>query len=244
MPLLWELGAGARRGPRDERRWLLCCLAVGPIAVFTLAALGGRAGLPHWEAPGYLLLFPLLGASVAARWTRGERAVRWWLAGSAVAFAALLAVVATHTATGWIGRLAPRLAGRDDPSLELLDWRGLGPALRDRALLGPPGRFVAATDWIDAGKVAYALGPRTPVLCLCAAPHQFAYLEDERAFLRRDAVLVDRSGSPGFAHAYAPYFESIRRVGMVPIRRGGRTAIDLTLYLGRGFRRPFPVGGP
>ena len=243
LPLLWELIAGLRAGPGHQRRWLLCCVAVGPIAAFTLVALGGRVGLPHWQAPGYLLLFPLLGASVAARLARGDAAVRRWLIASVVAFPLLLAAAATHTATGWMSRVAPGLLGRGDPSLEALDWRDLGPALRDRGLLEEPGRFVAATRWIEAGKIAYALGPGVPVLCLCAAPHHFAFLEDQRAFLGRDAVLIERSGSERVADAYLPYFDSVRRLGTVPIRRGGRPGLEVDLYLARGFRRTFPAGG-
>ena len=65
VPLLVVLVAALRAGPPDDRRWLLGCLASGPILAFTLLAAVGARGLPHWEAPGYFMALPLLGAWVA-----------------------------------------------------------------------------------------------------------------------------------------------------------------------------------
>ncbi len=240
LPLLAVLLGALRAGPREDRRWFLCCLALGPIAAFTLASLGGNPGLPHWEAPGYLLLFPLLGASVAARLERGDRVVRGWVLASVVLFALVVGVAATHLATGWVARAEPGLFRRRDPGLDAIDWKDLGAQLRERGLLGTPGTFIAATDWIDAGKLGYALGPGVPVLCLCEAPHHFPFLNDQRAFLGEDAVVI-RSGAPlPVTSIYASYFRSIDSIGTAPVRRRGRTAMALTLYLGRGFLRPFP----
>ncbi|NJK42666.1 MAG: glycosyltransferase family 39 protein, partial [Aquincola sp.] len=50
VPLLVLLFRGARTGPRDRTTWFCVCLGALPVLVFTLAALGGRAGLPHWPA--------------------------------------------------------------------------------------------------------------------------------------------------------------------------------------------------
>jgi dolichyl-phosphate-mannose-protein mannosyltransferase len=241
LPLVWLLVRGLWTRSREGREWLLCCLAAGPIAVFTLASLGGNAGLPHWEAPGYLLVFPLLGASVAARLGRGEVAVRRWLIASALAFVLLVVVAATHIATGWIARVAPALFTRGDPGLEALDWRDLGPELRARGLLGPH-RFVAATSWIDAGKIAYALGPGVPVVCLCGAPHHFAFMYDQTDLLGQSAVLIQRAGHTNAGNVYTSYFETMQDLGTLPIRRGEQTALEVGLYFGRGFRRPFAGG--
>src|SRR6185437_4969387 len=76
VPLVWLLVVALRRGPRDPARWLLVCLGAGPVLVFTGLSLGGRAGLPHWPAPGFLLLLPLLAEWLARRTeTRARRAV-------------------------------------------------------------------------------------------------------------------------------------------------------------------------
>ncbi len=56
------------RGPRQEKDWLLACLGGLPIVLFTVVAFwSSRRVLPHWVAPGYLLLFPLLGREIAGR---------------------------------------------------------------------------------------------------------------------------------------------------------------------------------
>ncbi|MEJ2217623.1 MAG: glycosyltransferase family 39 protein [Gemmatimonadota bacterium] len=249
VPVVWVLVRSLAAGPRDARRWLLCCLAIGPIVVFTLPSLGGNAGLPHWEAPGYLFAFPLLGAA-ADHWLRdGRRAVRGWLRFSVASFLALVAVAATQVTTGWLTDLAPSFR-RGDPSWQVLDWRALRPALADRGLLTRDGRrargalpdttwFVAAPGWVELGKVAYALGPDVPAVCLCEHPHQFGYLDPQSSFLGRDAVIVlHTDDDAGAAARFAPYFRSVAPAGTVAIDRLGRPVLTLSVLLGRDFTRP------
>ncbi|MBV8400992.1 MAG: glycosyltransferase family 39 protein, partial [Acetobacteraceae bacterium] len=89
LPWLWlsmMLGAVAAllHGPHAWRSWLLCCLAALPIIVFALVSAWSRGKvLFHWAVPGYLMLFPILGARVAEQLARGSRVTRVWLAGSA-----------------------------------------------------------------------------------------------------------------------------------------------------------------
>jgi 4-amino-4-deoxy-L-arabinose transferase-like glycosyltransferase len=242
-PLVWLLIRGLWRGPRHGAAWLLCWMAVGPVVVFTLPALWAGPGLPHWEAPGYLLLFPLLGEGVDRRLRPGAPAatrVRRWLAASVVAYLALLGLAVSQTATGWLEGVAPSLFRRGDPSLEALDWRDLKPALEQRALLADD-RFVGATSWIDAGKVAYALGPGVPVVCVCSRPHHFAFVAPQAAWLGHDAVLVQRaSAHPGVDSTLAGDFGSIAPAGAVTIHRAGRPALELRVYLARDFTRAVP----
>ena len=70
--------ARGRGGPRDAARWFLACVGIGPIAAFTLIALLGDPGLPHWEAPGYLFILPdaRCGGRTSARaWRRAHEAM-------------------------------------------------------------------------------------------------------------------------------------------------------------------------
>jgi 4-amino-4-deoxy-L-arabinose transferase-like glycosyltransferase len=246
VPLVWILARSLAAGPRDAKRWLLVCLAVGPIVVFTLPSLGGHPGLPHWEAPGYLFLFPLLGEAVDRRLREGRAGTRRWLRFSVVGFLLLIAFLATDIATGWVAAVAPSLFRRGDPSLEALDWNELGPALARRGLLADTTRFVAATSWIDAGKVAYALGPDVTTVCLCDRPHQFRFLHPQDAFLGHDAVIVERTPprDPDAAARFAPYFRSVVPAGSVTLHRLGRPELDLTILVGYDFERARTGPGP
>jgi 4-amino-4-deoxy-L-arabinose transferase-like glycosyltransferase len=187
----------------------LCAIVGGiPIALFTLASLGGNPGQPHWAAPGYLMLFPLLGR-LASTWA--VQRVRTWLIASGAVLACVAAAVAIFS-----------------PIDDLVDWRGIQVS---------EGQFVAAPSWIQAGKVSWALGPDTPVICLCTSPHQFAFTHDQRAFIGQDAVIVMRPRTAvDMMPRYEPYFASINPLREVRIR--GRLVVDL--YLAHDFQRPFP----
>lgn len=242
VPLVWLLAKGLVDGARNPKRWFLCCLAVGPILFFTLPSLGGNPGLPHWAAPGYLLLFPLLGAAVDRRLAEGSTATRRWLVGSAAGFLIILAVAATHAATGWMARLAPALFERGDPSWEVVDWSELRPALAERGVTGGAHRIVAATSWIAAGKIAHALGPDIPVVCLCDHPHHFHFLYPETQAIGRDVVLVERvSARNDVAAAMARYSRAAEPLGVVTIHRHGNPEFQLGLYLAREYSRLDPA---
>lgn len=246
VPLAATFVGSLVAGPRDAKRWFLLCLAAGPIVVFTLIALRGDVGLPHWQAPGYLFLFPALGAGLAARIDRGDVWVSRWLRASVAAFAVLVLLLGSHAATGWLGRVAPRMFAKGDPTTDLLDWRALQPALSARGLL-PSGTFVAAPSWIQAGKAAVGLGPEVPVLCLCSDPHHFYYLEDDRRFLGRNAVLVVKvrpNAADDVLAKFGPYFDSIEPLGRVAIRRSDQTALEVGIYRATSFRRVFGTTQP
>ncbi|HYW51055.1 MAG TPA: glycosyltransferase family 39 protein, partial [Gemmatimonadaceae bacterium] len=162
LPLVLLLARGLRTGRRDRATWFCCCLGAGPVIVFTLASLGGRAGLPHWPAPGFFLLLPLLGAAIA-RWEgRAPNVARRRMVTAASVFVALVAIVTSHAATGWVAALVPSLHKRD-PAFELLEYRSLRDSLMARGLL-QRSAYVATSDWIRGAKIGYALGSERPVL--------------------------------------------------------------------------------
>ena len=244
LPLVAALARAMRAGPADDRRWFLACLGAGPIVVFTLASLGGNPGLPHWEAPGYLLLFPLLGDAIGRRQAAGGRGTRAWVTASVALFAIIVVVGGSQLALGWVSRLVPSMAGRRDPGREMIDWRGLDAQLAAWNLAPSPARFAAATDWIDAGKLGYALGPGTAVLCFCDEPHHFPFVTDPDTLRGRDAVIVHSGAPVPVITMLAPYFRSVDSIGTVPVRRGRRVAMDLSVYVGRDFQRPYPPRAP
>lgn len=244
VPLAASLWRSARSGPRDAARWFLFCIAIGPIAVFTLIALRGDVGLPHWQAPGWLFMFPALGAAVADRLERGEPRARRWLVGSVVGYLVLVAVLASQSATGWLARAVPAAFAKGDPTIDLLDWREVRPVLDAKGWL-PRGGFVAAPSWIQAGKAAIGVGPDWPVLCLCSDPHHFRYTQDERAWLGHDAVLlVKHKEGDDVVAKFSPYFASVTLVGNVPLHRHGHEAMVVDVYAAANFRKLYPTDQP
>ena len=77
LPMMAVFVVALRRGPSEWRSWLLCCLAAPPIVAFAaVSAWSSQRVLFHWAAPGYLMLFPLLGEAVAQPAGPAGRAAR------------------------------------------------------------------------------------------------------------------------------------------------------------------------
>jgi len=262
IPMIVLFARALRRGPRDRAGWFLISFAAGPILVFTAASLGGHPGLPHWEAPGYLFLFPLLGDTVSRAFYAGSRAWRAWLIASAAAFAILTGIALSDAATGWLSRAAPALVRKGDPTWEVMDWKELRDVV-PRALAqdaaaaagaggssgGSAGRapFVAALRWMDAGKAACALGPGVTMVCLGDRPHQFQFVHPARDFLGADAIIVGHPepAAPGDASPDVPpappdlaaAFARVEPLTSVVIHRAGRAEFTLPLYVGKTLLR-------
>jgi Dolichyl-phosphate-mannose-protein mannosyltransferase len=250
LPWVWVTLAagllhGLRRRPPGDRAWFFACLALVPIALFSLVSLGGQPGLPHWPASGYLFLYPLAGGAAASSRDSSQRTPftgRSWIVGSTITFCVLLLVAAGAAISGWPARVAPSLFRRGDPTLEALDWGELRRGLDSLGVLRGSRTFVAGTSWVQSGKIAYALGPSVPVVCLSADPRGFASVYDQREFEGEDAVIVDRLPARHDVMArYGAYFGQLTPAGRIGIQRDGRTAFDVAVYVGRGFRGPYPV---
>jgi hypothetical protein len=243
VPLTVALWRAIRSRASDERRWFLALIALGPIALFTLVSLRGDVGLPHWQAPGWLFVFPILGADVMARLDAGVRRTRRWLTASVVGYAALIAVLGSHASTGWMARVAPA-AFRQDPTGDLVSWHMVRKTLIGLGYV-PGVDFVAATSWIQAGKAAVSLPTDLPVLCLCADPHHFRYAVDDREFLGKNAVIVKkvREGDDVMAR-FAPYFERIDPITSFGIYRGLQHVMQVELYRAQNFRQVYPSDQP
>ena len=241
LPLIVVFVAGLRRGPADGRSWLLCCMAAPPILLFTaISAWSRNAVLFHWASPGYLMLLPMLGDSVARRLSVGDRGTRFWLAGSAAFVAVALAVVATEIRFGWLPLVAEAFPPEKNPEIEALNWASLRPALASRGLLG--AMPVAAFNWHDAGKIDYALGGAATVICLNQDGRQYGVDAPLSAFAGRDVLIVARQRDAQRIASHAAEFERIEPLPPpVTIDHAGRPAFALSLFVGRGFRPPQPA---
>jgi 4-amino-4-deoxy-L-arabinose transferase-like glycosyltransferase len=233
LPLIVCLGKAIAGGPADARRWLMACLAIGPIAGFTVVSLGGTHDRYHWAAPGYLMLFPLLGEEIERAIECGRRGVKAWLAGTAVSLVALLLGAVAVARLPWPALALPGGRNVPYPLIETLQWSDLAAALETRGLMGRPKLFIATQRWQEAGKIDYALHGRMPVLCLCHDPHSYGVLTHPENHLGEDALIVGSHLSPAHAEAtFGRYFESVERLPSVTIMRAGAPALELSLYLG------------
>lgn len=235
VPLVVLLARGLRSGPRDRATWFCCCLGAAPVIVFTLASLGGRAGLPHWPAPGFFMLLPLLGAAIARWELRAPETAHRRMRLAAAVYAVLLAIVVSHASTGWIARLVPSLR-RADPAFELIEYRSLRDTLLQSGLL-QPARFVVTTDWIRGAKIGYALGHSRPVLLFNDDGRHFPYASDPRPLIGASGLLLMKVArdvsSPEIWDAAAPFISHVDTLFFertVPVLRGADTALTVAVF--------------
>lgn len=216
LPWIWAglMLAGwiaLRRG--NWRARLLVCLAAPPVVLFAVVSFWSRQVLFHWASPGYVMLFPLLGAYLAER-TWAPRAA--WTTAAVLGLAMLLVVSEVRLA--WLP-----VAG--DPGLQSRDWTAL------RAGLPRTDLPVAATSWSDAGKVGIGLGPDVPVYCLNVDAREFRF--STRPPVSGDVLIIaPRRSLADMRTAYGGNFADIS--ALPPVRVG---ATDLPVYIGHGLRR-------
>jgi 4-amino-4-deoxy-L-arabinose transferase-like glycosyltransferase len=227
-PMMAVSVAVLRRGPSEWRPWLLCCLAAPPIVAFTLvAAWTSQRILYHWAAPGYLLLFPLLGNAVASCLQRP--AVRRTLLGTAALVILATVVIATQVRFDWVHPAISALT-RKDPDIEAVDWTSL------RNDVPQSGVIVGVPDWRDAGKIAYALGPHVIVLCLNRDGRQFGIAWPPARFIGADMLILAPEHGDRVIAGLGPAFDTIEPRPAVSVHHAGRTLLTVAVFQAKGLR--------
>jgi len=237
IPCAYLFLRALRRGPARERDFLLACLAAGPIILFTLPALwSSNRMLPHWAAPGYLLILPLLGREIADLFARSAGWIRGMAAFSGGLIATLIVLLAILSAAR-----PQALAGPRYPFLETLDWTDFSRAFHARDL-ARQGDFIGASRWFEAGKIDAVLGGTFPVLALSDDPRGFGATRDPRIFSGRDGIIVGRYLTLEQAYQlYEDYFGSIEPLPPIAITANGEPAFELKVFKGRNFHNPSPA---
>ena len=166
----------------DRRNWvaperrLVVLIALGPILMFNLIYLLSKDTLPHWSMPGWICLIPLIGVRLSDGAFRRARA---WNFITAAGLYAVLLVVATHLATGWLARFPDHDPAwdRTAPNVSLTELRAT--LIRSGVLVGAD--VLVTENWIQAGYIAAAVDDRIPVRVFPGAAHHFAYLAGAHA---------------------------------------------------------------
>ena len=184
LPMMAVFVMALRRGPSEWR--LLAAVLSGrpPIVVFALiSAWSSQRVLFHWAAPGYLMLFPLLGDAVAHRIDRPRCGARWPAPRSSWSLA--MVVVATQVRFDWLHPAIAAVA-RKDPDIDAVDWT----SLRDSAALCCAGRSSACPTGATPGRSPIALGPDVTVLCLNRDCRQFGIAWPPARFIGADMLIL------------------------------------------------------
>jgi hypothetical protein len=122
----------------------------------------------------------------------------------------------------------------------MLDWDDFARSLDQRGLRAER-TFIAATRWLEAGKIDYALHGTPPVLCLSDDPRGFGVIRDPRDYLGWTALIA----APDFSLAearqlYGRYFDAIDPLEPIAILAGGQPAIVLNMFKATNFHDPAP----
>jgi 4-amino-4-deoxy-L-arabinose transferase-like glycosyltransferase len=233
VPMVWLLVRAFRAGVAARASWLLAWASIIPILLFAAVGLWSRTHiLFHWAAPGYLMLFPLLGDWATRRSRRlvGGVAVA---SGALLGFAALLIVALVQL--GLPPVLANGFKPGKSPMLQAVDWTSIGASM-------PPGiDAVAAQRWFDAGKIGYALlrdGIGTPVTVFGPEPHQFAFTTPPDSLIGKNILIIAMPGSTTESWTrFAPDFASFKPGPVLTVEDHGKILLLIPTFIGTDLKR-------
>jgi hypothetical protein len=244
IPMLLAIAYAVREGRANSKSWLILCVACVPIVLFTLVAFWMQTGGHyHWQAPGYLMLFPLLALPLVRKLETGDIFSKRWLFASTTAIFLIIGVIGMEAGTGWVHLLLGHHPSRvDDLTLKGLEWKELRPAIARRGLLEKTHLFVVTSHRVEIGKVDLELGKFLPVVCLCPDPRDAAFGWDVRKFTGWDALIIGtQEHIPDVQREYGPYFRKVDALGEVDIHRAGRSMLKLQVYYAKDYLGSYPL---
>lgn len=230
---------GGLRGGADRRARFLATLAVIPVTLFSVIAFwSSRKILYHWAAPGYLMLFPLLGAWIVGLTAAKRQMIRRVAVGSAGLLGGAVLFIAAELNLGLIPGFNKLFPLGHSPDIQAVDWTSVRATLMRRGLLDQPHVAIAATRWFNAGKIGYALGPAVKVTVFDSDPHEFAFTVPPRSLIGDNILIVGTDGTTKALQAqYAPLFRSLTIGKPIIIRHHGTPLLRLPVLYGQDLRR-------
>ncbi len=250
LPLVWQLYTCAKAGRKDRARWFSLMTAILPIVLFTLVTLWANLGFHfHWQAPGYLMLFPPLGAAFYALLKRGGAIKRWsllwvWLSVIVTFFSCV--VIQVHAATGFWSVYGPKWFGqlfgeKMDPTMEGFDYKGLEPLFAAKGWLNKEKFFVVTDRWWLAGKVDWALKGEMPIVPFDCDPRNVVYFYDQNSFLGKDAIFIAVDPEETVRHRAEKCFESVERLPNHQVIRAGVAEMELSVYYCKNYKEKYDL---
>jgi len=242
LPALWVGAKALVKGPLAAyplttlkgASFFFAMLAHGPIVFFTAVAAWSDTQFHfHWQAPGYMMLFPILGAAAAILWEKHRALVLCWLSIGAFLSFLVMTVLISHTITGWARDYFPK---GEDPTNGALRWIELEEFFEAEGVFEQENTFVAGYFWTECGMIDNVVRAKLPLACLSDDPRNLAFNidlpthEGDNAYVA--AVLHDDAT---VINDLSDIFESIERVGEVTLMRYGAAAMrPIRIYKGSG----------
>jgi len=234
LPLLVVLVRALVTGPRNDRSWLLACLALPPLVLFTWAA-SLRTGYAHWHMPGWLFAIPLLGEAAAQLRPIHRRIAAGAALLTAVGLTGFVSVVLPQSRWGTFEQEI-QAAFSADPTDTLMSWDGLREELAARQLPADGRTFIAAFSWIRAAQLTALFGKEIPVLCICGDARHFQYLNPPATFAGWTGILIDKPSALEDDKTLSSYFDAVTAPEDASLEKAGRVVVRLSLRVGTGFR--------
>ncbi|MBD2305086.1 glycosyltransferase family 39 protein [Chroococcidiopsis sp. FACHB-1243] len=237
----------------SDREILILWVSLPLILGFTW--LGGyKQILPTWATPGFWGATLLLGQAATVWKSAHPRWVRRWLWGTGITLSSLLLFALLHVTTGTLQKPSQyALFGgfvppEDDPSIQIFDIQ----QLRQRFATSPVllsalqnSSFVFTNRYYLAGQIGMALAPlaSTPITTFDRDLRGFAFWSKPDEWIGKDALYVTNNlfvQDQKFLDRYNLYFQSIEKIGTVPIKRGGATIDTFHIYQAKNLLKPYP----
>jgi 4-amino-4-deoxy-L-arabinose transferase-like glycosyltransferase len=240
-----------REGFPSVPRSLVLWLSMPTFLIFTFIG-GYQQILPSWTMPGFFAATPLLGWQVA-RWN--QTALRRWLMGSAIVIATLLAIALLHVSAGIFQKpsnnaiLGGFLTPQEDASIQLVDVLQLRREFEDAPDLTRALRkadFVFSNRFHLAGHISMALTPISPTPVTCFDKRDlrgFAFWSTAEQWVGKTGLYVTSNEfqlKEDSSAEFKPYFETFRKLGEIPLKRGGVEVDRIYVFQGTNLLKPFP----
>lgn len=250
LPLAWQLYKCYKAGRADSARWFCFMTAVLPIIFFTVVTLWANLGFHfHWQAPGYLMLFPPLGAAFYTFMSKGGIYKKWgrrWIGLSVVVTVFFCVVLQIHAATGFWSVLGPKWFGQlfgetNDPTMEGYDYDDIVVRFEKDGWLNRDDLFVATDRWWLTGKVDWALKGALPIMTFDSDPRNVAFFFDQEDLIGKDAIFFSSSDEENALHRTKNYFKEVKRLPNLKIVRSGVVEMELAIYYCKDYYKEYPL---
>lgn len=212
-----------------------------------------RQVLPGWTLPGYWATTLILGHQISLWQMRSPKLIRRWLQSSALFCITLSFVGLAHITWGtfqtptrvpWMGSFLPVEA---DNSTQLFDIQQLRQGFKDSPALNAvleQSSFIFSNNYFVAGQVAMAIVPlaHKPVTAFDPDPRGFAFWSTADQWLGKDGIYITSQYFQKLdnTNRYEEYFQSFKKIGEVPIYRGGVAVQVFNVYEAKNMLKPYP----